>query len=488
MLKRYNSLLLAFVFVITAVAGRCGYIALSKSYTVSDSYNSYTVSVGELYTSIYDRCGVRINNSKTERIAVIPPDENALAELNKLFEGEEAAEISNEHAKSYPIKKAVSKKANTKYIYQFDRIIYNPENMPAENLISKDYGGLEQYVERKIGELSVNFATDARGRLLEGDSVTVNNDNYDSVEGVIISLDTDIQKIAQEASKNIKKGAVVILDVETSQVLASVSCGEDYLNRAILPYSVGSVFKLAVCACALENNIDLIYNCNSKIKVGDTVFSCQNNHSHGIQNMKKALANSCNCYFVNLALKLGEEKIYETAEKLGFGEDFKLFDGWNVSSGVFPSLDELRASRGQLALIGFGQGKLSDSPMHFASLVACIANGGNYNSPTLSLEERKENNVLSKKTCSLLREYMKNVVDNGTGGNASYKNSTAGKTATAQSGRYVDGKEILNTWFAGFYPYSNPKYAIVVMQEDGTSGSENCCPVFRTIVEKLDNL
>ena len=83
---------------------------------------------------------------------------------------------------------------------------------------------------------------------------------------------------------------------------------------------------------------------------------------------------------------------------------------------------------------------------------------------------------------------MKNVVDNGTGGNASYKNSTAGKTATAQSGRYVDGKEILNTWFAGFYPYSNPKYAIVVMQEDGTSGSENCCPVFRTIVEKLDNL
>ena len=83
---------------------------------------------------------------------------------------------------------------------------------------------------------------------------------------------------------------------------------------------------------------------------------------------------------------------------------------------------------------------------------------------------------------------MKYVVSNGTGANAYYDGKTAGKTATAQSGIYANGKEVLNTWFAGFYPYNNPKYTIVVMREDGISGSGDCCPIFRRIVEKLDKM
>ena len=62
---------------------------------------------------------------------------------------------------------------------------------------------------------------------------------------------------------------------------------------------------------------------------------------------------------------------------------------------------------------------------------------------------------------------------------------SAGKTSTAQSGRYENGTEILNTWFAGVYPYDNPEYAIVVMTENGKSGAGDCCPIFRAIVEKL---
>lgn len=80
---------------------------------------------------------------------------------------------------------------------------------------------------------------------------------------------------------------------------------------------------------------------------------------------------------------------------------------------------------------------------------------------------------------------MRYVVTNGTGASADWNNASAGKTSTAQSGRYQDGREILNTWFAGFYPYDDPKYAIVVMTEDGESGSGDCCPIFRTIVENL---
>ena len=58
-------------------------------------------------------------------------------------------------------------------------------------------------------------------------------------------------------------------------------------------------------------------------------------------------------------------------------------------------------------------------------------------------------------------------------------------TATAQSGRYVQGREVLNTYFAGVYPFDHPRYAIVVMRENGTSGAADCCPVFRRIVSNL---
>lgn len=488
MLKRCQSLIIVFVLLFTGIAGRCGYIALSNDYTVSDSYNSYAIDVGELYTNIFDRYGRLLNNYKSEKIAVISTNEKALNELDKLFYSSEVAQIREELSKGYPVKRKVSKNAPTKYISQFDRIIQNPDDMPARNLLDKTYGGLECYVDKKIGELSVNFAVDARGRLLNGDSVTVNDDNYDSRDGVIITLDSKLQEIAEDASKYIPNGAVVILDTATSQVLASVSRGNDYVNRAVSPYSVGSVFKLVVCACALENNVHIKYDCKSSITVGDTTFSCQKKHAHGYQNMEEALANSCNCYFVNLALHLGADKICKTAESLGFGDTFSVYKNWNINAGAFPDKNVLKNSRGQLALIGFGQGMLTDSPMHFASVISCIANGGKYNSPTLDFEESVSENTLSTRTCKVLREYMHNVVTNGTGYYANYKNSTAGKTATAQSGTFVDGKEILNTWFAGFYPYDNPKYAIVVMQENGTTGSENCCPVFRTIVEKIDKL
>ena len=92
---------------------------------------------------------------------------------------------------------------------------------------------------------------------------------------------------------------------------------------------------------------------------------------------------------------------------------------------------------------------------------------------------------MSEKTAETLREYMRYVDTNGTGMAAEYNNNSAGKTSTAESGIYVENKEILNTWFAGFYPYDNPKYAIVVLTEDGVSGSTDCCPVFRTIVENI---
>lgn len=487
MKKRFAALTAAFVMLFTSVSGRCAYIALSKTYEVSDTYNSYTLRIGKLYPYIYDRRGEKLNNSSVTHIAVISPNEKCMSELDKLFSEDEIKDITDELSKGYPVTRTVSKKADTKHIKIIDRIEENSPDMLCRHMLDYQCSGLEKYTNYELGELYVNFPVDAHGRLLNGSNSDIVNNNYSSCDGVIVSIDKKIQKICEEAAKPILKGAIVVMDTETSQILASVSIGDDYNNRALSQYAIGSVFKLVVCAAAMEKGISPLYNCTNSITVSDTVFRCQNNHSHGMQNMKQALANSCNCYFVNLAIKLGGDTLYSTAKSLGFGEAYHLYDDWKVQGGNMPSRKELD-SIGELSLLGFGQGLLTDSPVHFASVISCIANGGNYNYPTLDFSDVTDKQTISSKTADALLEYMHYVVTGGTGVNANYKNKTAGKTATAQSGIYRNGTEVLNTWFAGVYPVDKPKYSIVVMCEDGKSGAGDCCPVFRSIVEKLEKM
>lgn len=489
--KRITAAVCAFVILFVGVCGRVAYITLGDSYTVSDSYNSKTYRISALYNNIYARSGELLNNNSRSVVAVIKPSEKSLAELSLLFEPETEKEIAAELSSGEAVIRSIDNYAETSYIKTVEIIEENDADMMCRHLIDKACGGLETVTDKEIGTLSVNYAVDAVGRILSGDDGKIINNNYNSADGVVISIDSTLQSIAENAAQSIEKGSVVIADASTSQILASVSRGDDYLNRAACAYTPGSVFKLVVAAAACENGVDLAYDCTGEITVGDTSFHCQKNHRHGCQTLKDALANSCNCYFVNLALELGADKICDVASRLGYCKDDILYtyDGkdFAVKAGAFPLKSDL-SSQGQLALLGFGQGAITDTPLHFAAVVSCIANGGIYYSPTLSLQKQSGVRAISGETAQKLCAYMKNVVDSGTGSKADYNGKTAGKTATAQSGIYENGSEILNTWFAGFYPYSNPRYAVVVMCEGGSSGSEDCCPVFRTVVENIDKM
>ena len=160
-------------------------------------------------------------------------------------------------------------------------------------------------------------------------------------------------------------------------------------------------------------------------------------------------------------MKLGSEKLTDISKRLGFGDVNHLYDEWNVRNGNFPNSDDLQ-SKGQLALLGFGQGKLTDSPASFSSVIAAIANGGIYKMPQLvsgsvddsgKVSERNENEAnraMSEDTAKTIREYMRYVVSDGSAEVQIIIIRTAGKTSTAQSGRMEEDKEILYTWFAGF--------------------------------------
>lgn len=490
MKHRVSVIFTSIMLLLSLSLGRTAYIIFSGNYQVSSGYNSYTLDIDVLKPTLYDCNLNKINNNKTEYSAIIRPNEKCLNELKYLFSKDDVQQIKAELSKGYPIIKKINKpKRQFKYIQVEESLADEKSNDIFINSLKSNFSD-------EIGSKKINFSVDAVGRLFDGDSGSIIETNYDSKSGVILTLDSRIQEIAEQASSSIKNGAVVVMDAENGNILASVSKGGDYLNRANLSYSVGSVFKLVVCACAIENGMYNDYNCEGSITVGDTTYTCQKEACHGEQNMKQALANSCNCYFIDLALKLGADKIIETARAFGFGEDMYLEEKITVKGGSMPDAEVLK-SKGQLALLGFGQGALTDSPLHFCSVICAIANGGIYYSPNVISgsvdarggafynEQPSGKRAIKASAAYKLSEYMRFVVTDGTGKAADYSEGSAGKTSTAQTGRYINNQEIYNTWFAGFYPYKNPKYAIVILNENGRSGAADCCPVFRSIVEKL---
>lgn len=99
-------------------------------------------------------------------------------------------------------------------------------------------------------------------------------------------------------------------------------------------------------------------------------------------NMYSAMAESCNPYFISLALKTGKENICAMGENLGLGQKIELADGWETKSGIMPSADSL-ISEADLCNLAFGQGKLLASPLQMSAVYAAVANNGVYRAPSL---------------------------------------------------------------------------------------------------------
>ncbi len=494
MFRRTTSLACVISIIFCAICGRVGYIALSEFYSVSDEYNSYSVVVATSQPQLYFRDGTKINNNVSSYRAVIRPVTSDLSELQKFYSKREIAVITKELSEGYPVVKNID--SNDSNLKTFK--VYSTDTS-LNQLISSDSSGVLSHIDLKPAKLKVNYLVDAKGRMLTGDDGKDDSLSYYTREGYVLTLDREMQSIAENSAQDMKSGCVIIMNAKTAEMLACVNKPDStYINKSFSNYNVGSVFKILTAACALENDISFSYKCDGKTAVGDTVFSCQKEHRHGIQNLNDALANSCNCYFINLALKLGRNNLLKTAKKFGFGESIAFNESWSINSSTLPGEKELY-SKGELALFSFGQGRVMSSPLQVCSMLCTVSNGGVYKCPVLfkakkevngSLTECKSSEstrVMTENNADRLLLQLRNVVENGTAVNADTKeHKSAGKTATAQTGQFKDGAEMFNTWFAGVYPYDDPEYCIVVMCENGTSGAADCCPIFRTIVEMLE--
>lgn len=496
----------------------------------AERQSTYRLTLARTRGTIYD-CNLNsfVGEEKQYVAAVVPSIEGTAA-LNKALPKTEMAAVYPMLTKGKPFALKLpndSIAAEDINIFPIDKR-YGKEQTAAHVIgyldsAGKGVLGIEKAFDTQLtenqGSISVLYKVDAVNRVLPGESKKIENTYNQKNSGVVLTLDKQIQAIAEKAAQQyLKTGAVVVTEVPNCQVRAMVSVptfsptdivtalkdeNSPFVNRAISAYNVGSVFKLVSAATALEYGIspDTSYTCNGVINVSGAGFHCFNGESHGKVDMKEAIAQSCNAYFVKLMQKVPQEKFLSMAKSVGFGKETTLAEGYSSDAGNLPTLDSLKIPRA-LANFSFGQGDLLATPLQINGLINAIASNGVYTEPYLveGLVDANRNftqkhtqqmgsEVMSESTAKLLQSFMAASVDHGTGRKGKPANGGAGaKTGTAQTGIVTNGKEVIQAWYAGYYPQENPKYVITVLGENEPGGGGVCAPVFKQIADELATL
>jgi len=336
---------------------------------------------------------------------------------------------------------------------------------------------------------------------------------------IVTTLDPTLQKIAYDALGN-NKGAVVALNPKTGEVLAMVSKptynpndlgnsmkaanegksdNSPLINRATSGlYPPGSTFKTITLSSALENMPEVTnrtFNDTGKIIFNEKQsLSNDSGEVNGTINLKEAFRLSSNFVFGTLAMELGNDKLKTTAEKYGFNSTVES-NGFKMAQSQFPKLT--KAEVGSIAQSGIGQSSILATPMQMALVSSTVANNGKMMEPTLvnqvidkdgnivkSIDSKVYKQVLSPANATIIKDYMKNLVDSKIDSSWSYfqGTDTAGKTGTADYNLANGESAKPHSWFIGFAPANDPKVAVAVIVENGGYGASAAAPIAGKVI------
>jgi penicillin-binding protein 2 len=349
------------------------------------------------------------------------------------------------------------------------------------------------------------------------------------------------QSMRKHAGPN-ARGAVVVMDVNTGDILSlasSPSSDPNYFINKFPPaewerwgdvaigvqknrgthelYQPGSTFKPIVALAALENGLDqsetIRVEPNPKnagrgvIFVGRDRTAISDTATPGDYNLRRALVKSSNAYFVTVGLRPGVfSRVADLARRLHLGERFgsDVLPLMQESAGHFPTQDTIKSRwmPGDTAHVSIGQGKMDVTPLQMAVMTSALANGGNVLWPRLVARTESQDTTsaetpvvfpnkrvrdhlgVSERNLKIVRDAMvaetEDDADNATGRHVRIPGlRICGKTGTAE--RKERGETRNTTWFISYAPYEQPRYAVVVMVEDGQSGGGTCAPVAREV-------
>ena len=343
---------------------------------------------------------------------------------------------------------------------------------------------------------------------------------------ITLTLDSRIQYVVEkhlfQAAKNdgAKWAVCVCMDPNNGEIFAMASYPSydpqnrksltlDSLSNSVVSrgYEPGSTFKPIYLAVALERGWarpDENFFCPAKLKVADGFIRESNsNVAYGNLSTAELLTKSSNVGMAQIGIRAEKTKTYESLLALGFGQESDI-ELPGVAKGILPYPENWRGITP--ANIAIGQG-LAVTPLQLITAMGAIVNGGKLMSPYIVKEAMNSHGeiiyrgkpkvmreVYTPETTAWIRRAMRRVVLEGTGKRANTDiTELAGKTGTAQvpeGGKYSKNRYVAS--FIGFWPYDAPKYLmLVVIGEPSTGriyGGELAAPTFKSIVEEMAEL
>lgn len=354
-----------------------------------------------------------------------------------------------------------------------------------------------------------------------------------------LTVDTKLQSYIQ-ARLGEESASVVVMDVNNGDLLGIASSPSYDPNKFVRGISVadfgelrdndhrplasktvqdayppGSTFKMVTVLAALDAGVvapDETVWCPGHMEVGGRRFHCWKRAGHGHMNLEQSLRESCDVYYYDLALKVGIERIAETARRLGLGQAFGI--GMSaVTEGLVPNMDWKQRERGSSWVIGdtvnasIGQGFVLSSPLQLAVMTARLATGKEVTprlvrriGDTETAETGGAELGFNENHLRQIRRAMFAVTNNrrGTAYGSRIIDETvrmAGKTGTSQvrnitaaeRARGVTRNEDLpwnrrdHALFVNYAPYEAPKIAVSVVVEHGGGGSAAAAPIARDV-------
>ncbi|MSP48525.1 MAG: penicillin-binding protein 2 [Alphaproteobacteria bacterium] len=361
-------------------------------------------------------------------------------------------------------------------------------------------------------------------------------------KAVTLTLDMGLQSFANARLASQESATAVVLGIPDGDVLALAShpsydpvpfgrglTSQEWQDLLRHPYGAlnsktiagqyppGSTFKPVVALAALESGMasSQRFFCPGHFELGDAKFFCYafKTGGHGQVDMVEAIAKSCDCYFYNVALRIGMERISAMSRRLGLGAPTEL-DIPGERPGLVPSREWKKATtgeswqNGETVNLGIGQGYILTTPLQLAVMTARVATG-------LMIKPRLTRAVggvpvdidppepigLSPQNLAVVQRGMDHVVNSpyGTARAAAIKEAAfrmAGKSGSAQVKRITQrDRDMKNTdskkweWrfrdhalFVSYAPVSAPRYVCAVVVEHGVGGSAVAAPICRDVL------
>ncbi len=394
--------------------------------------------------------------------------------------------------------------------------------------------GLEVKYESVLKGIDGKILTMTTAAGIELDSMA--EERIEPVPGnnLILSLDMNIQKYAQQAAEKVmeEKGAkavsVIVMNPQNGEILAMVNVPEFDLNEPFTlniegtgtltekerqdllnqmwrnpcisdTYEPGSTFKIVTATAALEEGVVALgdtFHCPGFKTVEDRRIRCHKTTGHGSETFVQGVMNSCNPVFIEVGLRVGAERFYHYFEKFGLMRKTGV-DIPGEASGIMHKLDNI--GEVELATMSFGQ-SFQITPLQLLSVASMVINGGTRVTPHFGvevvsadgsfvkrLEYATEENVISQETCESMKMVLEKVVSEGGGKNAVIEGyRIGGKTATSEKLPRSLKKYISS--FLGFAPADNPQVIalITINEPEGVYyGGTIAAPVIRDIFENI---